>query len=73
MAPGPVDLFSTKFNQMFMPDARGFVGGQEVDRDQLKETLLGLQRRWNAAEASCAACEVHPTHITEFHVRYIPL
>lgn len=69
--PGPVDVFSTKFEQMFVPDARGFVAGREIDREELKETLLGLQRRWNAAEGSCAGCEVHPTHITEFHVSSI--
>ena len=69
LAPGPVDIFTVKFDQLFTPDARGYVCGKEVDRKELKETLLGLQRRWNAADSSCAGCVAHPTHITEFHVR----
>lgn len=49
-APGPVDLFNTRFNSMFMRHARGLVGGREVDREGLKESLLALQKRWNAVE-----------------------
>lgn len=69
LGPGPVDVFTIRFNEMFMPEARGFVGGHAVDREELRKTLVGLQRRWNAAEGSCVGSEVHPTHVTEFHVR----
>lgn len=44
--PGPIDLFSTRFANMFTKDATGVLGGQEVDRDGLKEGLLALQKKW---------------------------
>ena len=71
--PGAVDKFSTKFDEMFSPEARGFVDGQEVDRETLKETLLGLQRRWNSAEGTCVGCVAHPTHVVKFHVSVVRL
>jgi len=67
LGPGPVDVFTSRFNEMFMPEARGIICGHTVDREELKQTLVGLQRRWNAAEGSCVGCETHPTHISEFH------
>jgi len=50
MGPGPVDLFSTRFNNTFAFDVRATVGGEEVSREELKAKLLGLQKHWNAEE-----------------------
>jgi len=50
MGPGPVDLFSTKFNNAFAHDVKAFVVGKEVSREELKAKLLGLQKHWNAEE-----------------------
>lgn len=47
MGPGPIDVFSTKFANMFTKDATGVLNGQEVDRDALKEGLLKLQKNYN--------------------------
>jgi len=44
----PVDLFSTRFESMFMEDARGVLAGRPVDREGLKAGLLALQKQWNA-------------------------
>lgn len=55
MGHGPVDLFSTRFLNFFTADARGVVGGKEVDHDGLKEALLALQKKWNPQEASFEA------------------
>ena len=49
VAPGTADAFSTRFNSIFMRHARGLVGGREVDLEGLKESLLALQKSWNAA------------------------
>ena len=46
MGPGPIDLFSTRFANMFTKEATGVLAGQEVDRDGLKSGLLALQKRW---------------------------
>lgn len=51
MGHGPVDLFSTRFLNFFTADARGVVGGKEVDHDGLKDALLALQKKWNPQEA----------------------
>lgn len=50
MGPGPIDLFSTKFNNVFVLDVKATVAGEEVSREQLKARLLGLQKHWKAEE-----------------------
>jgi len=50
MGPGPVDLFSTRFDNAFAFDVRATVAGKEVSREELKAKLLGLQKHWNAEE-----------------------
>ncbi|OSD03918.1 hypothetical protein PYCCODRAFT_1444108 [Trametes coccinea BRFM310] len=45
--PGPVDVFTTRFNQYFLPEAHGTLCGRPVDREGLKAGLLALQKRWN--------------------------
>lgn len=50
MGPGPVDLFSTKFNNTFAHDLKAFVVGKEVSREELKAKLLALQKHWNAEQ-----------------------
>ncbi|KAJ3522485.1 hypothetical protein NM688_g8867 [Phlebia brevispora] len=67
MAPGPVDMFSTRFDAMFMPDAHAILVPDHVDRHQLKECLLGLQRRWNDKAAVCKGVPPHEVHDMEFH------
>ncbi|KAI0356270.1 hypothetical protein OH77DRAFT_1520334 [Trametes cingulata] len=47
LGPGPVDVFTTRFNQYFGRDARGTLCGRPVDREGLKTGLLALQKRWN--------------------------
>ncbi|PSR78708.1 hypothetical protein PHLCEN_2v7297 [Hermanssonia centrifuga] len=51
MGPGPIDVFSTKFANMFTSDATGTVAGTQVDKDGLKESLLALQKQWNPDSA----------------------
>jgi hypothetical protein len=50
MGPGPVDLFSTKFNNAFTPDVKAVVAGEEVNREGLKEKFLALQRHYGAQD-----------------------
>jgi len=54
MGHGPIDLFSTRFSNLFAKDATGVVAGKEVDRDGLKEALLALQKKWNNDTAKFA-------------------
>ncbi|PCH34496.1 hypothetical protein WOLCODRAFT_61304 [Wolfiporia cocos MD-104 SS10] len=49
---GPIDLFSTRFNNLFTKDAAGTVNGSQLDREGLKQQLLQLQKKWNDASAS---------------------
>ena len=51
MGPGPVDLFSTRFNNAFAFDVKATVAGEEVSREELKAKLLGLQKYWKAEQA----------------------
>ena len=51
MGPGPIDLFSTRFSNLFTDDATGVVGGKEVDKQGLKDSLIALQRKWDSATA----------------------
>jgi len=51
MGPGPVDLFSTRFNNTFAFDVKVTVAGEEVSREELKAKLLGLQRHWRDEQA----------------------
>lgn len=50
MGPGPIDLFSTKFNNAFTPDVHAVVAGEEVNREGLKEKLLALQRHYGGED-----------------------
>lgn len=52
MGPGPVDLFTVRFNEYFMPDAHGTICGQTVDREGIKNGLLSLQKRWNTEQVT---------------------
>lgn len=54
MGHGPVDLFSTRFNNLFAPDASGTVAGTDADRAALKQALLALQKHWSPDSASFA-------------------
>ncbi|KAI0348195.1 hypothetical protein BDW22DRAFT_1424401 [Trametopsis cervina] len=53
MGPGPVDLFSTRFSNMFARDATGVVNGQEVGKDDLKQSLLKLQKHYTKDSLKC--------------------
>jgi hypothetical protein len=48
LGPGPVDLFSTNFNNLFAPDVVATVDGEKVSRDELKQKLLNLQKHWES-------------------------
>ena len=60
MGPGPVDLFSTRFNNAFAPDVKATVVGEGVSREELKAKLLGLQRHWKAEQAKSQDESVGP-------------
>ncbi|OJT15329.1 hypothetical protein TRAPUB_8125 [Trametes pubescens] len=47
LGPGPVDVFTTRFNEYFGHEACGTLCGRPVDREGLKTGLLALQKRWN--------------------------
>lgn len=47
LGPGPIDLFSTKFNNLFALSVEAVVDGQQVSRDDLKQKLLNLQKHWD--------------------------
>jgi hypothetical protein len=47
MGPGPIDLFSTRFMNLFTENAQGNVNGQEMGKDDLKQALLALQKTFN--------------------------
>jgi len=50
IGPGPIDLFSTRFNNVFAFDVKATVAGEEVSREELKAKLLGLQKHWKPEE-----------------------
>ncbi len=50
MGPGPVDMFTVRFNEFFMPEAHGTICGHPVGREELKDRLLNLQKRWNSED-----------------------
>ena len=57
MGPGPVDVFSTRFSNMFTKEATGVVGGKEVDKEGLKQSLLAMQKQWNPDTAKFVAMD----------------
>ena len=67
------DLFSAQFDEMFAPDARGWVCGERADREELKESLIGLQRRWNEKEGTCKGCAPQGMYQVEFKVGPVPM
>ncbi|KAF9652050.1 hypothetical protein BDM02DRAFT_360015 [Thelephora ganbajun] len=68
MGPGPVDLFSTRFNNTFAFDVKATVAGKNVSRDELKERLLGLQKHWKAEEVNFQDESEGPHSETVVHV-----
>ncbi|KAJ3481783.1 hypothetical protein NLI96_g7423 [Meripilus lineatus] len=61
---GPIDLFSTRFTNLFSDEAKGTVDGQEVDKAGLKDALLAIQRTWNADSANVTpSASADPKHI----------
>jgi len=50
LGPGPIDLFSTNFNNLFVPDVEVTVDGKKASRDELKQKLLNLQKHWKPEE-----------------------
>jgi len=63
--PGPIDLFSTDFNNLFTRDASGSVNGEDVDRDELKTRLLALHDHFNRASVSFHRESQGPKFATE--------
>lgn len=43
---GPIDLFSTNFNNLFSLNLEAKADGKNVSREELKQALLNLQKRW---------------------------
>lgn len=65
---GAADPFSTRFNNMFVRHARGLIGSREVDLEELKRTLLALQKKWNPSDCRYEDCESLHRRIEGFHV-----
>lgn len=47
LGPGPINLFGTYFNNLFVLDVEAKVDGESVSRDVLKQKLLNLQKHWD--------------------------
>ncbi|KAI0789369.1 hypothetical protein C8Q75DRAFT_765355 [Abortiporus biennis] len=62
LGPGPIDLFSTRFNNLVTHDVTGSVAGKHVDKAGLKEGLLALQKKWNPDTASFNASTASEPH-----------
>lgn len=62
------ETFNTRFNSIFMRHARGLVGGREVDREGLRQSLLALQKNWDASQQPKFADTVLHHRIDGFHV-----
>jgi hypothetical protein len=60
MGPGPIDLFSTKFNNTFTAEAMGVIDGKQVDREELKEGLLALQSHYDPDTAKFQSEDLKP-------------
>lgn len=68
MGHGPVDLFSTRFINSFTPDVRATVAGQEMTRDELKQSLLALQKHWNPNSVEFAPSGVSHVFVTRLMI-----
>ncbi len=51
LGTGPIDMFSTRFINLFTDGANGTVAGTSVDKDGLKQALLAVQKHWDPANA----------------------
>lgn len=49
MGHGPIDVFSTRFINTFTEDVKANVAGRDMTRDDLKASLLALQKHWNSS------------------------
>jgi hypothetical protein len=68
MGHGPIDLFSTRFMNSFTDDVKATVAGQEMTRDELKASLLALQKHWNSDSVQFAPSHVsHPFMTPLYH------
>ena len=63
--------FSSRFDSMFLRHARGLIGEREVDGEELKRSLLALQKRWDPAHCRYENCEELHHRIDGFHVRFL--
>ena len=77
MGPGPIDVFSTRFANTFTKEAKGTVGGKEVDKEGLKQSLLALQKKWNKDTAKFVEAQpndaVHNVSITAVYLLHFVL
>ena len=75
MGPGPVDLFSTKFDNTFARDVKAFVVGKEVSREELKAKLLGLQKHWNTEQVKFqdGSAGLVCRHFSRLHSLIVPV
>lgn len=55
---GPIDLFSTRFTNVFAENATGEIAGTQVDKEGLKNALLALQKVWDGDSATFEAQSV---------------
>ena len=51
MGPGPIDQFTTSFNDTFTPDARGVINGIDLSREGLRLALITLQTHYDPKTA----------------------
>jgi hypothetical protein len=50
IGPGPIDQFSTNFDNLFADDVKAAVDREEVSRAVLKQKLLNLKKHWKAKQ-----------------------
>lgn len=63
LGPGPIDVFSTKFDDLYPDDVEAAVDGEVVSKDDLKQKLLNLKKRWDPEQVEfqdeCATVRRH--------------
>jgi len=50
--PGPIDVFSSRFANLFTDDVAASFNGESIDRNGLKEKLVALKKKFDPSSAS---------------------
>jgi len=49
---GPIDVFSTRFANLFTDDVDAMVNGESLDKDGLKDKLVTIKKQYNPSSAT---------------------